>query len=64
MIRAEENALAQIMSPFGHGVENGKPFLVEHRVVALRLRKSSAEVVDRVSAVSLLLLHNCNYSGK
>ena len=56
MVSADEEVLLQVVSPFGHGVDYAEPFLVENWVIALGLCKGSAEVVDWVPTVFVLLL--------
>ena len=58
MISADQEVLVQVVPPFCHGVDDGEPFFVEDSVIALGLGKSSAEVVDRVPAIDVLLFEN------
>ena len=56
MVSTDGEVLMEVVSPLGHRVDDGKPLLIEDGIVVLGLGKHSAEKVNGVPSVGMLLL--------
>lgn len=58
MVRADSEVLMQVVPPLGHGVDDGEPFFIQDWVVAFGLGECSAEEMNWMPLLRMLLLQD------